>query len=66
MFSYIFRQTPQNRGLLILTLNFSGNQTVIDDPVVRHGKVWDRTRKATHQASADRRSNAKDFQGAVK
>jgi len=53
-------------ALLILTWNFSGNQTVIDDPVVRLGKVWDRTRQATHQASADRRGNAKDFQGAVK
>lgn len=50
---------------LILTLNFSGNQSVIPDPAVRLAMLWDRTKKARHEAAEESRGASKDFKDAV-
>ena len=50
---------------LILTLNFTGNQSVIDDPGVKLGCIWDRSTKARRQAGEETRGTNKDFAGAV-
>ena len=38
---------------LILTLNFSGNQSVIDDPAVRLAMLWDRKEKTKREATVE-------------
>lgn len=50
---------------LILTLNFTGNQSVIGDPGVRLGWIWDRSTKTKRQASEESRGTNRDFAGAV-
>lgn len=50
---------------LILTLNFTGNQSVVADPGVRLGGIWDRSTKTKRQASEESRGSNKDFAGAV-
>lgn len=50
---------------VILSLNFSGNHTLVDDPAVKLANVWDRKTNLRHQASPDSRGKAKDFAGAV-
>jgi hypothetical protein len=50
---------------LILTLNFSGNQSVIDDPAVRLAMLWDRKEKTKREASPESRGASKDFRGVV-
>jgi hypothetical protein len=50
---------------LILTLNFSGNHTVVDDPGVKLISVWDRSTKTKRQATEESRGASKDFAAAV-
>lgn len=50
---------------LVLSLNFSGNHSVIDDPAVKLPLLWDRRTKARLRATEESRGNAKDFEGAV-
>jgi hypothetical protein len=47
---------------LILSLNFSGNQAVIDDSGVKLGTVWDRTTHQPETAKADSRGKDKNFE----
>src|SRR4051794_18339851 len=47
---------------VVLTLNFSGNQTIVADPGVKLPEVWDRKTKTKSLASADTRGNAKEWQ----
>jgi len=47
---------------LILSLNFSGNQAVIDDPAVKLGTVWDRTTHQPETAKEDSRGKDKNFE----
>jgi (4-O-methyl)-D-glucuronate---lignin esterase len=49
---------------LILSLNFSGNQSIIADPAVRLPVLWDRA-KTKRDASPESRGKSKDFTGAV-
>ena len=50
---------------LILGLNFSGNQSVVADPGVKLGVVWDNRKKASHRATEESRGASKDWQGAL-
>lgn len=50
---------------LIVTLNFTGNQSVIGDPAVKLGWIWDRSTKTKRQAGEESRGTNKDFAGAV-
>lgn len=50
---------------LILTLNFSGNHSTIDDPAVRLGAVWDSKKMLKTLATEESRGKSKDFSGAV-
>ena len=47
---------------LILSLNFSGNQAVIDDLGVKLGTVWDRTTHLPETAKEDSRGKDKNFE----
>ncbi len=47
---------------LILSLNFSGNQAVIDDPGVKLGTVWDRTTHQPETANEGSRGKDKNFE----
>lgn len=47
---------------VILSLNFSGNQTVIADPGIKLGTVWDRQKKIVQQAAENSRGSSKDWQ----
>jgi len=47
---------------VILSLNFSGNQTVIKDPGIKLGDVWDSRQKTKHPATDASRGSSKDWQ----
>src|SRR5581483_5814307 len=47
---------------LILSLNFSGNQAVIDDPAVKLGTLWNRTTHQPETAKEDSRGKDKNFE----
>ena len=47
---------------LILSLNFSGNQAVIDDPGVKLATVWGRTTHQPETAKEDSRGKDKNFE----
>ena len=47
---------------MILSLNFSGNQAVIDDPGVKLATVWNRTTHQPETAKQDARGTDKNFE----
>ena len=50
---------------VILSLNFSGNHTVVADPGVKLASLWDRQTKKRLPAAESSRGSAKDFAGVV-
>jgi len=50
---------------VILSLNFTGNHTVVADPGVRLAAVWDRQTKTRSAAAESSRGSASDFAGIV-
>lgn len=51
----------KGRVPVFLTLNFNGNHTVINDPGVKLGTVWDRRTKTKHQAAESTRGSDTGF-----
>jgi hypothetical protein len=47
---------------VILALNFSGNQSVINDPAIKVATIWDWKTHVKHQASEESRGHDKEFE----